>query len=399
MRYLIYVLLMFWSTVLTYSCKRDISNYTEARHNTVSNSSYKKGAKTFRDIFFQGELVATNPITDVSDDRSLIRYAVPFKSNGSVSIYKYQLFETNTTGKIVNTSFLISRAPLANGVNLFSLAMQKDTILFYEQTLYPNSRAKSGPVKAKLSVKTNGREFNSEADLSNAPLPCDSEMQPVSCMDWYWVVYNADTGEIISVTYLYTSCTGGCDGDGGTGGGGGSGDGIEPSSGAQPYICASSFNFKLQGTGSITNVSKTWGIIGALKTPQASYTTTFGVEAYAPTDVKYWGDAWSRINMYFYYLVQSGDIWLRPDAEGVVHLMFTARAHREIAAAATDYASLNYNNPQDVLSQPNGSSIYKARFAQLFSEYMKAYIPGSTAIVLNSFVSGCAQATYSSTPC
>jgi hypothetical protein len=209
-------------------------------------------------------------------------------------------------------------------------------------------------------------------------------------------VYNADTGEIISVTYLNTTCEGNdCDD---TGGGGGGGSDDPPASGVI-YICVSSFNFQPQGTGSITNISKTWGIIGSYVIGQSTYTTTFGIETYAPTDVINWGNAWSELNLNFYYLIQSGDIWLRTDIQGVLHLMYSARAQKEIAAAAIDYASDNNRNPKSVLAEPTGSSIYKQRFKDLFTNFMKNYIPGTTAQVLNSFVSGCAQATYSNTPC
>jgi len=50
----------------------------------------------------------------------------------------------------------------------------------------------------------------------------DVTVAPVgaACTDWYYVVYNTETYEIISSTYLYTTCT---DGDGGNGDSGGSG--------------------------------------------------------------------------------------------------------------------------------------------------------------------------------
>jgi hypothetical protein len=79
--------------------------------------------------------------------------------------------------------------------------------------------------------------------------------------------------------------------------------------------------------------------------------------------------------------------------------MYSVHAQKEIAATATDYASDNERNPKSVLAQPTGSSIYKQRFKDLFTDYMKNYIPGTTAHVLNSFYSGCVLATYSNTPC
>ncbi|MBS1744618.1 MAG: hypothetical protein JST21_00465 [Bacteroidetes bacterium] len=57
------------------------------------------------------------------------------------------------------------------------------------------------------------------------------------CTDWYLVIYNYETGEIISVTYEYTVC----DGDGGEGGGGASGEedftNWELGNGKSPFLC------------------------------------------------------------------------------------------------------------------------------------------------------------------
>lgn len=243
-------------------------------------------------------------------------------------------------------------------------------------------------------AKTLGKKYNSDVTLQSV-LPPDenSSGQPI-CIDWYWTTYNADTGEIISEDYLYTSCYTN------TGGGGDSGGGdYSPPTASDIYICAGSFNFQSQGSGSITNISKTWGINAAYITSQATYSTTFGLTTYAPTDVVNWGNAWSYINLNFHYLVQNGDIWLRNDNQGGLHLMYNSRAQSEIAAAATDYASDNDRNPKSILTQPNGSSLYKQRFKDLYTEYMKNYIPGTTSQIQNTRISGSTQASYSNTPC
>ena len=79
--------------------------------------------------------------------------------------------------------------------------------------------------------------------------------------------------------------------------------------------------------------------------------------------------------------------------------MFNSRAQSEIAAAATDYASDNGRNPKHVLTQPGGSSLYKEKFKQLYTDYLKAYIPGTTTQLQNTRSAGSTLATYSSSPC
>jgi hypothetical protein len=66
--------------------------------------------------------------------------------------------------------------------------------------------------------------FNNKVQSMNvkkrtySALPPDPN-NPQQCLDWYWVTYDVETGEIIDVTYLYTTCA---DNNNGGGGGGGS---------------------------------------------------------------------------------------------------------------------------------------------------------------------------------
>ncbi len=79
--------------------------------------------------------------------------------------------------------------------------------------------------------------------------------------------------------------------------------------------------------------------------------------------------------------------------------MYSSHAQSEIAAAATDYASDNSQNPKNVLTQPNGSSLYKQKFLELYTNYMKVYIPGTTTQIQNIRETGSTSATYSNNPC
>lgn len=378
----------------TLSCKRELSPKNISEVNTrAADNPRKLTEKSLKHIFLNGDLELELVRSARSDANENERHLIPIRRNAG-EIYRYLLLETDKQGKILTTAHIISRTVIPD-IDLFSLSIQKDIILFYDYTLYPNLRQQASPVKQKLIAKIGGQDFESNTPISRAPLPCDA---PTYCVDWYWIIYNADTGEIISTEYLYTTCTSDCNDDPiddeGSGGNGDSPPGVPG-----PYICASSFNFQSQGAGSITNVAKTWGIIGSYVTSQSTYTTTFGVITYAPTDVTNWSTAWSYLNLNYYYLIQSGDISLRTDVEGNLHLIYSAFAQKQLAAAACDYASDNSRNPKSVLTQPNGSIIYKEKFKMLYLEYLKAYIPGATVQILNTFEQGCTQATYSNTPC
>lgn len=386
----VYVVLL----LATLSCKRDFSpkDLSEAGTPPAVNNLRKSNVKTLKHIFLKGDLELESARSASSETSENSRHIIPIRRKAG-EIYKYLLLETDKQGKILTTGHIISKTALAN-IDLFTLSIQKDTILYYEHTLYPNIRNKNSPVKGKITAKILGQDFDSNTPVSRAPLPCGT----TNCVDWYWIIYNADTGEIISTTYLYTTCAD-CEieplDDEGVGG-----NGDNPPPGVPgPYICASSFNFQSQGAGSNTNVAKTWGIIGSYVTSQSTYTTTFGVVTNAPKDVVHWDNAWTYLSLNYYYLIQSGDIRLQTDMEGNLHLTYSTYAQKQLAAAACDYASDNSRNPKSVLSQPNGGHVYRQRFKELYLDYLKTYIPGTTVQLLNTFEQGCTQATYSNTPC
>jgi hypothetical protein len=379
----------------TLSCKRNLSpKDLSAANSPAANNPRKPNEKLLKHIFLGGDLELAFARSAKSETNENSRHIIPIEHKAG-EIYRYLLLETDKEGKILTTGHIVSKNAIAN-IDLFALSIQKDTILYYEHTLYPNTRyQQKTPAKGKVIAKISGQDFDSNTPVSRAPLPCDA----TNCVDWYWIIYNADTGEIISTTYLYTTCTSDCDDDPlDDEGVGGNGDNPPPGV-PGPYICASSFNFQSQGTGSITNVAKTWGIIGSYVTSQSTYTTTFGVITNAPKDVVNWNTAWSYLSLHYYYLIQSGDIRLQTDMEGTLHLTYSAFAQKQLAAAACDYASDNSRNPKSVLSQPNGGHVYKQKFKELYSDYLKTYIPGTTVQLLNTFEQGCTQATYSNTPC
>jgi hypothetical protein len=79
-----------------------------------------------------------------------------------------------------------------------------------------NSAANESSLKIK-KIKTKLTKKIRKNNTSN-----NNRVEPnTDCIDWYWTVYDAETGEIYSETFLYTTC-----GDE-TGGGGGGGNATE----------------------------------------------------------------------------------------------------------------------------------------------------------------------------
>lgn len=380
--------------ILAFSCRREIAINSKAFSTApASRRAYTDYKPTLKDLFFKGPFSTAKDSVVSLKNGDYTRLAFPYpQARGTMEVNRYLLFEINSKGHILNNCYIISNKKIDAG-NLFFLPMKRDSILYYEFALFPNSRDTQRITNLKLVAKINGVTYDADA-LQREALPCEGENTPAECIDWFWVIYNEDTGEVILETYLYTTCENGCNN-----GGGGGGEDEEEEPLPDLYICASSFNFQSQGQGSITNVARTWGLMGTYITPQNTFTATFGFTTTAPSDAVFWNLEWAHINATFPYLVQSHDIWLRPDNSGRIHLMFSRHAQKEIAAAAADYASDNQRNPKNILALPNGAFLYKQKFKSLYLQFIRTFIPGATGDLINSYMPGCTQAIYSSTPC
>ncbi|WP_157255684.1 SprT-like domain-containing protein [Pedobacter sp. Leaf41] len=67
----------------------------------------------------------------------------------------------------------------------------------------------NGKVSSKLKVKffQNGTIGLRDKLLMTMQAPPEVPVEPV-CTDWYWTTFNGNTGQVISESYLYTTCTG-----------------------------------------------------------------------------------------------------------------------------------------------------------------------------------------------
>lgn len=66
---------------------------------------------------------------------------------------------------------------------------------------------------------------------------------------------------------------------------------------------------------------------------------------------------------------------------------------------ASDYqiSDIRVKNVSEIRGAYN--TIYKNKFQELYTNYMKYYIPGTTATILNTNQSGTTIASYGATPC
>jgi hypothetical protein len=181
-------------------------------------------AKTVKDVVFSGQPDIGSSIVQLSANEQIQRTLVPL-STKNLMLRKYLLVETNLTKKTRVQTFVIAKKQLTSKDNLFDIAFTGDGVTAYEKNTKAN-------VSHRLLAKHDKKEMSLNAKFGDALK--GSELQPNNpdpgddiggfCIDHWWVTYDAETGQILSVEYLGSDCygcmeTGTC----GVGGGGGIG--------------------------------------------------------------------------------------------------------------------------------------------------------------------------------
>jgi len=160
------------------------------------------------DIFFKGKIQYNATIEQVKEDETK-RVLIPYEDKGN-GVFRYILGEYNEAKAISSSVQLVSRKQLSPGADLFSLNIEgKNNLVFLDE----GTKSKSNN-KAKLIGKQEGISLDMSAPvLLNPPPTCDNPEQV--CTEWYWITYNAETGQVIDEEYLYTTCIESCEGGGG----------------------------------------------------------------------------------------------------------------------------------------------------------------------------------------
>ena len=182
-----------------------------------------KSNKTIKEIAFSGSLDVTKTITQTGNDKLTHRYLIPIKNNNK-NFYKYLLLENNSKNESQIRSYVISKYPLNNSVDLFTISINKDGVTAYDVN-------KKKGISSKLLLKHDNIELNINSPIGsnenitpNYAYPGEGEVG--YCVDHWWVVSDTETGAIVSIEFLGFDCygcmqTNSCSGNGGGGGGGG----------------------------------------------------------------------------------------------------------------------------------------------------------------------------------
>jgi hypothetical protein len=177
-------------------------------------------AKTVKDVVFSGQPDIGSRIVQLSADGQKQRTLVPLNTKNA-TLHKYLLVETQPGKKTRVQTYVIAKTQLTSRDNLFDIAFASEGITAYERRSRDNTAN-------RLLLKHEKRELNLNGKIGDALKGNEtSPTYPVFenggfCIDHWWVTFNSETGQIISIEYLGSDCYG-CAATGTCGGGGGGG--------------------------------------------------------------------------------------------------------------------------------------------------------------------------------
>ena len=191
------------------ACKRTAELSPDVKDAT--NIRVRDRSSTMKSVFLDGTLDSSTILTQYSPGGEHLRTVIPFVEKPGAKVFRYVAYEKSLTSKDVIPGFIVSRERLTSKSNLFLQSISANDIAFY--SAQGNTKFK----RNKITLKKESVSYDLGTPTVNLLPPCGSGVgpgQPV-CIDWYWALYNADTGEIIEETYLYTTCEDPCENDGG----------------------------------------------------------------------------------------------------------------------------------------------------------------------------------------
>lgn len=200
-----------------FSCQKSVLKPTEEQTTSKLADARTLPRVTFGESLFSSKTKWSNPISQIGTDESIRRQLYPYNDNSTSKVKKYMLMEENLITQEIRQCNVISLKDIPGSVNLFAIPWKKEEVIYYRD---PKAKLISSNIKSKIVLKYQNIITDLDNELGRLPACDNGGTQPV-CIDWYWTEYNTDTGEIISETYISTTCYDPCTETGGGNGSGG----------------------------------------------------------------------------------------------------------------------------------------------------------------------------------
>lgn len=219
--------------------KNDISHQsaTETNNTTIVNTN-------LLNEFFQNSDEPATPVK-YEENNNHIRTLAQIFSNKDKNVFGYMLSDyfMPDSGHIRRTqsTTIITRNKIDRTTDLWNIDITKKLLVIKDIS------DKTKHIAYKIITKNKN---NAEKQLGDAMIPNTAPVTGQHCDDWYMVTSVDETGEVISVEYLFTSCT---DSQGNAGSGGSGNHTSTSPSGFKTNsdgLCPTSFAF--------TNAASNW---------------------------------------------------------------------------------------------------------------------------------------------
>ena len=171
---------------------------------------------TFKDAAFFGALNTKENVVQKDKTGDLTRILTPFEKNSPDEYFRYLLNCYNKEGIVEESQYIFSKIGIPKDFDLFRIKCNSAEVLCYDY--FANKEFKfEKNIGVKMTVKVHNEEVGLNNPMANYAQSCGNGGISI-CEDWYLVEYYVESGEIISISFWETTCSG-CIGGGGGGGG------------------------------------------------------------------------------------------------------------------------------------------------------------------------------------
>gem|GEM_PF-2936996 len=169
----------------------------------IAYSQPKDEEITILEKLFSGKPDTDNKI--VQEKEGSRRELVQVGNDKEGDFKKYQLTEFNSKEEMTASLNIVSKKGIEPGYDLFNLTTGAGKVINFDKLdASTGNLSDKGSHHGKITVKWEGNQFDASEPFSKLAIKCEEGTE--TCIDHWWVSYVEETGEIISVEHLGTSC-------------------------------------------------------------------------------------------------------------------------------------------------------------------------------------------------
>lgn len=183
-----------FSSTLVLSCKKDIK--------PPQPEAETKSTATLANVLFRGYLDFKSTV--FSERGQTVRALVPITGSRTEKGFRYRVTEYSKKGVVIQYGFILSLEKIPTTIDVYALPINTNgTVLSDKIQRKGNKENIREKIVAKIKINNQTETKGMGEVLSLLP---GCENLPQVCIDWYFVSYDLNSGEVIAENYLYTNC-------------------------------------------------------------------------------------------------------------------------------------------------------------------------------------------------